>query len=99
MSRYPDETTARFDRQFTETEEERNERLAARRNGSSRLVYDKEKRTIVPVVDPSKHRRCLPKGECAYCDANGDYPMMPRHYASARCESGKHPHCTCDVCF
>jgi hypothetical protein len=23
----------------------------------------------------------------------------PRHKASPGCESGKHPHCTCDVCW
>lgn len=23
----------------------------------------------------------------------------PHHKASPRCESGGHPHCTCDVCF
>lgn len=25
--------------------------------------------------------------------------FAPRHKASKRCESGRHPHCTCDVCF
>lgn len=25
--------------------------------------------------------------------------FAPRHKPSARCESGKHPHCTCDTCF
>lgn len=24
---------------------------------------------------------------------------MPRHKASASCQSGKHAHCTCDTCF
>jgi hypothetical protein len=23
----------------------------------------------------------------------------PRHKPSDKCESGKHPHCTCDVCW
>lgn len=23
----------------------------------------------------------------------------PRHRAMPNCESGKHPHCTCDTCF
>ena len=68
-------------------------------DGRSRLVYDKKNRTIVPITEPSKHRRCLPKGECEYCDAYGDNQMMPRHYASDRCESGKLPHCTCDICY
>lgn len=26
-------------------------------------------------------------------------PMAPRHRASALCESGKRPHCTCNTCF
>ncbi len=25
--------------------------------------------------------------------------FVPSHKASNRCESGKHPHCTCDTCF
>ena len=25
--------------------------------------------------------------------------FAPRHKASARCESGRRPHCTCDVCW
>ena len=25
--------------------------------------------------------------------------FAPRHKASSRCQSGKHPHCTCDTCF
>lgn len=25
--------------------------------------------------------------------------FAPNHKASDRCESGKRPHCTCDVCF
>ena len=30
----------------------------------------------------------------------GDMSVFaPRHKASERCESGKRPHCTCDVCF
>ena len=86
MGKYPSDDVARIDRQFAETEYERNKRLA--RN-----------RTVVEMVDPAKHRRCLPKGECAYCDANGDNKMMPRHYASDRCKSGKRPHCTCDICY
>ena len=25
--------------------------------------------------------------------------FAPRHKPSDRCQSGKHPHCTCDTCF
>lgn len=38
---------------------------------------------------------------CAYCErekAAGN-TFFPRHFASDRCESGKHNHCTCDTCF
>lgn len=66
----------RFNDQFRETEDERNERMR-----EARLRY----------------RR--PRGECAYCDEHRTDSMMPSHTASARCESGKHPHCTCDICF
>ena len=44
-----------------------------------------------------KYRR--PAGECAFCDEHRKDAMMPSHTPSERCESGKHPHCTCDVCF
>ena len=44
-------------------------------------------------------RRLRPPGECPFCDRHRDDTMMPSHTASDRCESGKHPHCTCDVCF
>ena len=44
-----------------------------------------------------RYRR--PRGECPYCDEHGDSMMMPSHTPSSRCESGKHPHCTCDACF
>jgi hypothetical protein len=46
---------------------------------------------------PDNYRR--PPGECAFCDKHRNDQMMPSHTASERCESGKHPHCTCDVCF
>ena len=26
-------------------------------------------------------------------------PFAPPHKPSRRCQSGQHPHCTCDVCF
>jgi hypothetical protein len=59
--------------------------------------WDYERKT--PPIPHPKHRRRRPKGECSYCDQFGDDPMMPRHTPSDRCESGKHPHCTCDTCF
>ena len=43
---------------------------------------------------------------CAFCQrewyASPKMPedvFAPGHKPSPRCESGKHPHCTCDTCF
>lgn len=38
---------------------------------------------------------------CAYCESERDKEetFFPSHWASDRCESGKRPHCSCDVCF
>lgn len=46
-------------------------------------------------------RHKAPQGECGYCDqlrADGSN-FHPSHDASDSCESGKHNHCTCDMCF
>jgi hypothetical protein len=48
-----------------------------------------------------------PQLYCKYCRdqvaeavASGrNHSEGPRHEASPRCESGKHPHCSCDTCF
>ncbi len=42
-----------------------------------------------------------PKGECRTCDESRDKKErhFPSHYASDHCESGKHAHCTCDICW
>lgn len=49
----------------------------------------------------AKRRHKLGLGECLYCDIERDLANdhHPPHDASPRCESGRHPHCTCDVCF
>ena len=36
---------------------------------------------------------------CQYCSDHINDDMMPPHIASDKCESGKHNHCTCDICF
>lgn len=60
---------------------------------------------LVGLVDSLRgatpKRRQLPEGECAYCDRErtAGNNFFPSHDASDRCESGKHPHCTCDTCF
>lgn len=30
---------------------------------------------------------------------NPDHVFAPRHNALPSCQSGRHPHCTCDICF
>lgn len=49
---------------------------------------------------PSRRKRLEP-GECPSCDREREAgnSFHPSHDASERCESGKHPHCTCDTCF
>jgi len=60
---------------------------------------DTTKTDVVRETEAPKWVHRMPKGECAYCDKWGDELVMPHHTASERCESGKHPHCTCDTCF
>lgn len=47
----------------------------------------------------ARHAYRRPEGECKFCDAHRADSMMPSHSPSENCESGKYPHCTCDVCF
>jgi hypothetical protein len=45
--------------------------------------------------------RCyvMTRGGCPTCDKYIPGDIMPPHDASCRCESGKHKHCSCDICF
>lgn len=52
-------------------------------------------RDVVENLPPRRHR--LEPGQCVSCDR--DREEGPSHDPSQACESGKHPHCTCDVCF
>lgn len=36
--------------------------------------------------------------DCNYCVSHYGEPSPP-HYPSQQCKSGKHNHCSCDVCF
>jgi hypothetical protein len=36
---------------------------------------------------------------CRYCAEHRDDLMMEPHTPSIYCESGKKPHCTCDLCY
>lgn len=60
---------------------------------------------LIAAVDalrgPGGRRHKLPEGECKYCDAEraAGTSFHPSHDAMDHCESGKHPHCTCDRCF
>lgn len=41
------------------------------------------------------------RATCSECKRIHDSgkSLAPTHRASSRCESGGHPHCTCDICF
>lgn len=39
------------------------------------------------------------KQGCTYCIAFCTSDIFPPHDPSPRCESGKRPHCSCDICF
>lgn len=47
-------------------------------------------------------RQFAEPGTCQTCDrerGKPGTPFFPPHDASARCESGRHNHCSCDTCF
>ena len=48
------------------------------------------------VECPTCQREFLPKVKAGVLLSN---IFAPHHAASRGCESGKRPHCTCDVCF
>lgn len=59
------------------------------------------------VMDPISDMRSRGyEPTCATCQRyyaehmkKGSAPFAPHHRASAGCESGKQPHCTCDRCW
>lgn len=50
---------------------------------------------------PARRQHKLEPGQCAYCDREREdgNDWHPSHDASQNCQSGKHPHCSCDTCF
>jgi hypothetical protein len=51
-------------------------------------------------LEPQAAKNPTRRGRLAGCSFCDEHPgLMPPHDASSRCESGKHSHCTCDVCF
>ena len=40
--------------------------------------------------------KVVEQANCPTCQLGG---MMPPHFASPRCESGRRNHCSCDTCF
>lgn len=63
------------------------------------------RQAALPALTPEQHaereRNLEPVGECVGCDRirETNERHFPRHTPSARCESGSHPHCTCDTCW
>ncbi len=62
-------------------------------------VDDRETAMTTKSMAKSERRHKLEPGECIACDREREASFCPYHDASPRCESGKRPHCTCDVCF
>jgi hypothetical protein len=52
-----------------------------------------------PDQQPKQRRAILSGGLCVTCSQHIASEIMPPHDPSPRCESGKRPHCTCDICF
>lgn len=44
-------------------------------------------------------RRIVMEEGCETCAELARGSFGPSHDPSPRCESGKRPHCTCDICF
>lgn len=78
------------------------ERFAVVFGESPNLDWMQRLAALAKTPDPATERpvrRSRAPG-CATCDRDpGRRQMMPPHDASERCESGKHPHCSCDTCF
>ncbi len=55
----------------------------------------------LPPAEPCapERRRIVTEEGCATCAELARGSFGPSHDPSPRCESGKRPHCTCDICF
>lgn len=47
------------------------------------------------AIDPN----CKECQEAFYKSSTPESAFYPRHTAMVSCQSGRHPHCTCDTCF
>lgn len=55
--------------------------------------------TAGPAASPDVRRRIVMEEGCPTCAELAQGSFGPYHDPSPRCESGKRPHCTCDICF
>lgn len=62
------------------------------RSGHSNFIEE-------PGHTPPLRRITLTDMSCCTCARKRPGDLCPPHDASARCESGKRPHCSCDICF
>jgi hypothetical protein len=58
---------------------------------------DQKHSTTEPAVKDRK--RIIMEEGCPTCAELARGSFGPSHEPSPRCESGKRPHCTCDICF
>lgn len=52
-----------------------------------------------PGQEPPLRRYICTDGSCPTCNELRPGEMCPPHDASARCESGRRNHCSCDTCY
>jgi hypothetical protein len=69
--------------------------MTAERDGYRVLDEDPDH----PSLGLVSTKRVTRDESCPYCQLHQPGAMYPPHDASPRCESGGHPHCTCDTCF
>ena len=64
------------------------------------LWFDKDIAELLSALTASQatERRQRDPG-CATCAGLAPGALAPPHDASPRCESGKRPNCSCDICF
>ena len=63
-------------------------------------MTEEERKEVIALLEGTGHL----DPECAFCKEHFYthptlQPFAPGHKPKPRCESGGHPHCTCDTCF
>lgn len=60
---------------------------------------DRDENGNLTTLKVHRRRRIVMEEGCPTCAELARGSFGPSHDPSPRCESGKRPHCTCDICF